>query len=182
MKFHRMLAVSLLMLSIPALTQVARASTLIGTTNQGVLGGGPVDLMDSVGFIKGKQIFSESFDVTIPGTLTVTLSDVPWLDVVQGLNCFLTAPGGGFLGGAQNGNSESVPVMPGTLYVNWYGQANGALSLGAYGIKVEFQPAALPTPLPPAAVLMLSGLAGLAGLVGLVGWRRRPRLPVAADA
>jgi hypothetical protein len=176
MKYHdRLLALSLLMLSTLALTPAARASTLISGTQQSVLGGPAVDLMNSVGFISGKQIFSESFDVTIPGTLKVTLTEVPWLDVVQGLNCFLTAPGGGIVGQAQNGGVEAVQVLPGIIYVNWFGEANGPLSLGAYGITVEFQPAGLPVPLPPAAILMVSGLAGLWAL------RRRPRIRVAAD-
>jgi hypothetical protein len=149
-----------------------RASMVSGDASQGSLGGGPVTLLDSVGFIRGTQIFSDAIDVPTAGTLTVTLSDIPWLAALQNLNCFLSAPGGGLIGAAQNGLFDSVNVQPGTIYVNWYAQAEGPLSLGVYSIAVQLQPQAPPpppVPLPPAAVLMLSGLAALA--IGL----RRPR-------
>ncbi len=149
-------------------TPAAWASIVSGSASEGALGGGPVTLLDSVGFIRGSQVFSDAINVPSAGTLTVTLSDVPWLDALQNLNCFLSAPGGSVIGGSQNGGFDSVNVQPGTIYVNWYGEAEGALSLGAYSIDVAFLPEA-PVPLPPGAVLMLSGLAALA--IGL----RRPR-------
>jgi hypothetical protein len=142
----------------------ARAST--------VLTGEAVTLLDTAGFIKGSQVFSNAINVASAGTLTITLASIPWLDTLQNLNCFLSAPGGGIIGKAQNGLSESMDVQPGTIYVNWYGQAAGPLSLGAYGLSVTFQPAALPVPLPPALVLMFSGVAFLASRS-----RRRPSPP-----
>jgi hypothetical protein len=128
-----------------------------------VLGNDAVTLLDTVGFIRGTQVFTDAINVTSAGTLNITLADVPWLDTLQNLNCFLSAPGGGIIGKAQNGLFESVDVQPGTFYVNWYGQAAGPLSLGAYSMSVNFSPAVLPVPLPSALILMLLALASLAG-------------------
>jgi hypothetical protein len=125
-----------------------------------------VVLADSVGFIKGTQIFTDSFDITTPGFLTVTLTAIPWLDTLQDLNCFLTSPSGGVLGTALNGGAASnealvtEQVQPGVVSVNWYGTAAGTFKVGVYGIDVTFQPTA-PVPLPGSLVLLLSGLAAL---------------------
>jgi hypothetical protein len=169
-------------LAIPALASVvvllagtpARASNVFSDAQPGSLGGETATLLDSVGFIRGAQVFTQAINVTSAGTLTIKLAEIPWLDTLQSLNCFLSAPGGGIVGAAQNGGFESVDVQPGTVYVNWYGQAKGPLSLGAYGISVQFQ-SALPVPLPPALILMLSGLAFLA-----LGVRRSRPWPATA--
>lgn len=148
-----------LMPALPARANVVQQESLS-------LSGG----FSAVGFIKGTQIFSDSFDITTPGTLQVTLTSIPWLDTLQDLNCFLTSPAGGLLGAAINGTSESMAVAPGTVYVNWYGEAAGSYGLGVYGINVDFQPA-VPVPAPAALPLLLSGLGALAF------WRRRRARP-----
>jgi hypothetical protein len=117
-------------------------------------------LADSVGFIQGTQIFTDTFDVVTPGALTVTLTAVPWLDTLQDLNCFLTSPSGGVMGAAFNGTTETMQVLPGEISVNWYGTAAGTYKVGVYGISVVFQ-SAVPVPLPASLPLLLSGLAGL---------------------
>jgi hypothetical protein len=132
-------------------------------------------LDNSVGFIQGTQVFTQSFDITTPGVLQVTLTAIPWLDTLQDLNCFLTSAAGGLLGSGTNGNFESEKVEPGTIYVNWFGEAEGAFGIGVYGITVDFQPA-VTVPTPAALPLLLSGLAGL----GL--WRRTRRAPPPAGA
>jgi hypothetical protein len=127
-----------------------------------------VVLDDSVGFIKGTQIFTDSFDITTPGTLTVTLTAVPWLDTLQDLNCFLTTPGGGLMGATfVAGTSETVKVVPGEISVNWYGTAAGTFKVGAYAMNVSLQAVPVPASLP----LLLSGL------LGLSVWRRKSRSP-----
>ena len=122
-------------------------------------------LYDSAGFIQGKQSFTDSFDITTPGTLTVTLSNIAWLDTIADLNCFITTSGG-LIGKGMGVGSESFNVGPGMIYAHWFGDADGTYGIGVYGIKISFQPAA-PVSLPKPLILLLSGLGVL------WGWQRR---------
>lgn len=135
-------------------------------------------LYDSAGFIQGRQSFVESFDITTPGTLTVTLSNIPWLDTIADLNCFLTSSVG-VIGKSMGVGSESFNVGPGMVYAHWFGDANGTYGLGIYGMKIMFQ-AGTPVPLPKSLILLLSGLGVL------LGWQRRaavnPESPVSDEA
>jgi len=122
-------------------------------------------LYDNAGFIEGQQSFVQSFDITTAETLTVSLSQVPWLDTISDLNCFVsTAKGvvGQFMSGP---GTESLSVGPGMIYVHWFGDANGPYGLGVYGMKIE----SLTTPvgLPGTLILLLSGLGVL------FGWQRQ---------
>lgn len=121
-------------------------------------------LYDSAGFIQGRQSFVQSFDITTAGTLTVSLADIPWLDTVSNLNFFLTTPAG-TVGTSMGAGTESIGVGPGVIYAHWFGDANGAFGVGAYGIKLMFQPGSVtPVPLPGALFLLLSALAALVGV------------------
>jgi hypothetical protein len=126
-------------------------------------------LADSVGFIKGTQIFTDSFQITTPGALTVTLTAVSWLDTLQDLNCFLTSPGGGLIGSIFSGGTPAtIQVQPGDISINWFGIAAGTFGIGVYGLSVDFQPAT-PVPLPMSLPLLLSGL----GALSIWGRKRR---------
>ena len=120
-------------------------------------------LYDSSGFIQGQQSFVQSFDITTAGTLTVSLSDIPWLDTISNLNFFLTTASG-TVGTSMGAGSESVTVGPGMVYAHWFGDAAGTYGVGVYGIKLMFQPNGTPVPLPGALILLLSGLALLFGM------------------
>ncbi len=124
-------------------------------------------LYNSAGFIEGEQSFVQSFDITTPGTLTITLTAIPWLDTISDLNAFVSTATG-VVGSSWSGGSESVAVDTGTFYAHWFGDANGAFGLGVYGVKVMFQPNNISAvPVPASLLLLLSGL----GL--LWGWQRR---------
>ena len=121
-------------------------------------------LYDSAGFIQGQQSFVQSFDITTAGTLTVSLADIPWLDTVSNLNFFLTTAGG-TVGTSMGAGTESIGIGPGVFYAHWFGDANGQFGVGAYGIKLMFQPGGVtPVPLPGTLFLLLSALAALVGV------------------
>jgi len=150
--FRNILLGLMIALSFAALPlQVARADTM---------------LYDSSGFIQGAQSFTQSFNITSAGTLTVTLSDVPWLDTISGLNVFLTTSTG-LVGTAMGPGTETMSVGPGMVYAHWLGDANGVYGAGAYGLSIDFHPEYATVPLPKSVLLLLSGL----GI--LLGWQRR---------
>jgi len=129
-------------------------------------------LYDSSGFIEGQQSFVQGFDLTSAGTITVTLSNIPWLDTISGLDCFLTTANGA-IGTSMGPGTESFNVGPGMVYAHWFGDANGSFGLGVYGLDIVFQsngqmPSGTPVPLPTSLILLLSGLGVL------WGWQRRP--------
>lgn len=134
-------------------------------------------LYNNAGFIEGQQSFVQSFAITTPGTLTVTLSNIPWMDAIAGLNCFLTTSKGLMGPETMSSGSESINVQPGMIYAHWYGDANGPFGIGVYGLKIAFEPnGGVPVGLPKSLILMLSGL----GL--LFGWQRRAAPTMAAAA
>ena len=153
MKLRRWLSASVLLVAawvIPA--QAARADSLI---------------YDGLSLFSGQQSFTESFNLTAPGTLTFTLSNIPWLDTVSNLSGFLSTTSGQ-IGSTINAGSETVNVGAGTYYAHWFGDAQGTYNLGVVGLKIEFQPSTVtPVALPTSLLLMLSGL----GL--LFGWQHR---------
>jgi hypothetical protein len=132
-------------------------------------------MYDSAGFIQGQQSFVEAFNITTPGTLTVSLSSVSWLDTVSDLNAFVSTPSG-VVGAAMGPGTESTNVGPGMVYVHWFGDASGTYDLGVYGLKVTFQPSGVSAvPLPGTLLLLLSGI----GL--MLAWQyRRPVIPIRA--
>jgi len=113
-------------------------------------------LYGSAGFIQGQQSFTDTFNITTPGTLTVSLANVPWLDTISNLNVFLTSTTG-VLGPSMGTGTETMQIQPGQIYAHWFGDANGPYQLGAYSLEITFQPSALPVPLPNALILLLSG-------------------------
>jgi MYXO-CTERM domain-containing protein len=126
-------------------------------------------LYDSAGFIEGQQSFVQSFDITSAETLTISLSQVPWLDTISDLNCFVSTAKG-VIGTPMSGGTESMNVGPGMIYVHWFGDANGQYGLGAYGLKIDC--GTTPVALPGTLILLLSGLGVL------FGWQRRRIDPI----
>ena len=158
MKIRRFLPASILLLAAWALPAgAARADTL---------------LYDGISVISGAQSQVQSFNVAAPGLLTMTLSTIPWLDAVSNLSGFLTSASGP-IGTTIGAGAESVNVAAGTYYAHWFGTAQGDYNLGVVGMKITFQPGAVPVGLPTSFVLMLSGL----GI--LFGWQSR-RAPASA--
>ena len=124
-------------------------------------------LYDSVGFVQGNQSFVDSFNIAVPGTLTISLSDVPWLDAVSDLSFFLSSATG-VLGSPANTGTESWKVGAGNFYAQWFGDAKGQYGIGVYALTISFRPDVSAVPLPSSLILLLSG----AG-VFIFGARRR---------
>jgi hypothetical protein len=131
-------------------------------------------MYDGTTFVEGQQSFVQSFNISGPGTLTVTLATISWLDVISNLTGFVTTDSG-VLGSTMSAGTESFQVDSGTLYAHWFGNAQGSFGIGVLGVKIEFQPSVVtPVPLPASLLLLLSGLGVL------FGWQRRERQTGAA--
>jgi hypothetical protein len=125
-------------------------------------------LYDGSGFLTGTESFSQSFNLTAPGTLTVTLSNVAWPQQLASLN-FLLSSANGMMGPEMStGTNTFAVVAGGNVFAQWFGTAQGPLNAGVYSLKIDFAPSATPVPLPTSVLLLLSGLA-------LLLWQRRPR-------
>lgn len=122
-------------------------------------------LYDEAGFVKGQETFSQALNITGPGVLTVTLTNISWPVQLSSLSFLLTTSLGP-VGSSMGAGTESFTLSSGRYFALWYGDAaNGSqdpLNLGVYGLKMTFQPYAPPVPLPASMWLLLSGLAILA--------------------
>jgi hypothetical protein len=161
MKLQNLFATSLLVFAAWALPSGAvRADTV---------------LYDGISLFQGQQAFTDSFTLATPGTLTLTLSDIPFLDQVSDLTGFLSTSSG-VVGTTMGAGSESLSVGAGTYSAHWFGDAQGTYNMGVVGLLIAFQPSNVtPVSLPTSLVLMLSGLGVL------FGWQRR-KDPIAAAA
>jgi hypothetical protein len=157
MKSQQFLAASLLLLAVAGIGS-ARAESA---------------LYDSAVVVDGQQGFVQSLDITTSGTLTFSISNIPWLDVVSGLTSFLSTPTGVVGTTLDGAGSESIQVGPGIYYAHWFGDAQGTFNEGVLGVNIEFQPnGTTAVPAPASVLLMLSGLGVL------LGWsRRRASIP-----
>ncbi len=144
---------------------IVASATPIGAVHAGTV------LYDNAGFIEGAQSFVQTMQIASPGTLTVTLEDVPWLDTIADLNCFITTATN-VLGTPMGIGTNSVAVGAGTIYVHWFGDATGSYGLGAYTLNVTMDAnGATAVGLPTTLILLLSGI----GM--LLGWQRRGPSP-----
>jgi hypothetical protein len=151
---------------------------LIGMCGVSVLAAGPAGLAlaseviyDSSGFIRGQQSGLESFSLSGPGTLTVTLANVNWPQQLASLNLVVSSASG-LLGPEMGAGTESYQVTEGgEIFAQWFGTAQGPLDTGTYTVDIAFQPNASLVPLPTSIALLASGLA-------VIGWHRRRRRSV----
>lgn len=125
-------------------------------------------LYDNAGFVEGQQSFVQSFNITGPGTLTITMSNIAWPEPLANLDVVL-GTSGGLMGPAMGAGSESFNVNSGVVFAQWFGTAQGPLDVGVYSMKIVFQPNGSVVPL-PASIFLLP-----CGLLSLAVWRRRRR-------
>ena len=132
-------------------------------------------LYDGSGFMTGTESFSQSFNLTAPGTLTVTLSNVAWPQKLASLNFLLSSANGTMGPEMGEGTYTFAVVAGGNVFAQWFGTAQGPLNAGVYSLKIDFAPSAVAVPLPTSAALLLSGLA-------LLLWQRRRNMEVGPEA
>jgi hypothetical protein len=126
-------------------------------------------LFDGAGFMQGQQSFEDSFALSGPGTLTLTLSNIAWPEPLANLEMLVSTPQG-LLGPEVGPETESFKITQASqIYVQWFGTAQGPLNVGVYGLKINWAPTAVPL---PSSVLLL-----LSGLVMLVWSRRQMAAP-----
>jgi hypothetical protein len=134
------------------------------------IGSNPVQaevLYAGTGFLQGTQSFVQSFNLSSPGTLTVTLSNVAWPQQLANLNLLMTSTSG-VLGPEMGAGTSTFNAKTGDVFAQWFGTAQGPLNTGVYSMEIQFQPTGNPVPLPTSIGLLLSGL-------GLLVWQRRTR-------
>jgi hypothetical protein len=152
MKTHQLLPVSILLLAFGLISaEAARADTV---------------LYDSASLVSGQGGGTQSLDLSTAGTLTITVTNIPWLDVVSDLTSFVSTTSGVIGGKMYAAGSESLSVGPGTYYASWFGDAQGTYNEGVVGVKIQWQPVNA-VPLPASLVLLISGLGVL------FGWQHR---------
>jgi len=122
-------------------------------------------VFDSSGFIVGQQTLTDTFSVSGPGTLTVTLTDMAWPVALASLDMTIGTTQG-LLGPEMGVGTDTYQVTGGEVFAQWFGTAQGPLDAGVYGLKIEFTP--VPVPLPTSILLLVSAL-------GLLIWQRRDR-------
>jgi hypothetical protein len=126
-------------------------------------------LYDGSGFLQGTESFAQTFNLTAPGTLTVTLSNIAWPQQLASLNFLLSSPNG-MMGPEMGAGTYTFAVLTsGNVFAQWFGSAQGPLDAGVYSLKIDFQPqGGTPVALPASIVLLLSGLS-------LLLWQGRAR-------
>jgi hypothetical protein len=123
-------------------------------------------LYDGSGFMSGQQSFTDAFQVSGPGTLTVSLANIAWPEQLASLN-MVVGTTSGLLGPEMGPGSQTFDIKnAGMVYADWFGTAQGPLDTGVYSMSIQFVPAGTAVPLPYSIALLMSGLA-------LLIWQRR---------
>jgi PEP-CTERM motif len=124
-------------------------------------------MYDGVGFIFGQQTVTDSFSVSGPGTLTVTLQDMSFPSPLANLD-LVVSTAQGLLGPETGAGTTSYRLTGGAeqVYVQALATAQGPLDAGVYGLDVMWKPTIAPVPLPASLALLASGLM-------LLAWQHR---------
>jgi hypothetical protein len=138
-------------------------------------------LLSDTALVKGSSTATFSFDAPSAGTVTATVSNLPWPSSLQTLSFSATTasdvirPWTSALGSSQT-LTESFQVGPGTYFAHIMATAaQGDLDLGLYSLNLTFTPNAVP--LPTSGWMLLSGVLVLFGLTRVMGMFARFQAP-----
>lgn len=136
-------------------------------------------IYDGAGFMRGTQSFSDSFKLSSPGTLTVTLTNVAWPQSLASLKMIVESSGSVLKSGDATTSpfTSSFSVNAGDVFAQWFGTTQGPLDRGVYALNISFEATGSggnPVPLPTSIALFLSGMA-------LLVWQRRIRPDLPAE-
>lgn len=150
---------------------IGAAALLIGWSMGASRASASEILYDGVGFMQGTQSFTDSFSLSSPGTLTVSLANVAWPTQLASLDLLVSSPGGALgpeLDATNSTATATYNVTSGNVVAQWFGTAQGSFNAGVYALEIQFTPSGNPVPLPTSIALFLSG-------IGLLIWQRRTR-------
>jgi hypothetical protein len=106
-------------------------------------------LYDGVGFLQGTQSFTDSFSLSSPGTLTVTLANVSWPTQLASLDLLVSSPSGALgpeLDATSSTATATYNVTSGNVVAQWFGTAQGSLNAGVYALEIQFSRPSNPVP------------------------------------
>ena len=155
---------------VSSISSFASDASLLGTEAAPVV----TQLYQSTVAFDGVSFSRLELQVPAAGTLNVRLSDLQFPAMAATLSLALTD--GAQVLGVINGSGQLLDFAisgPMTIFAYAYGVASPGFNTAAYTLDISHQMA--PVPLPPALLLLLSGL-------GVTGWLGRRRAQAASTA
>ena len=144
-------------------------------------------LLSDTTLVRGTSSAVFSFDAPSAGTVTATLSNLPWPSSLKTLEFAATTStdvisSWSALDSANETRSESFLVGPGTYFAHIMAAAgDNALNLGLYSLNLTFSTNVVPLPASDwmllAGVLVLFGLTRVMGLFGRFDAPRQSAVP-----
>ena len=126
-------------------------------------------LLSDTALVSGTQSAVFSFDAPSAGTVTATLSNLPWPAPLSTLSFVATSATETLSSwSAPVAQAESFQVGPGTYFAHIMAAATGPLNLGLYSLNLSFAPAVGPVPLPASDWLLVVGVLVLFGLTRIL--------------
>src|SRR5260370_14156349 len=108
-------------------------------------------LLSDTTLVQGTSAATFSFAAPSAGTVTATVSNLPWPNSLQTLDFQATSAtdtlsSWSALAGANQTGTQSFSVGPGTYFAHIMAVAQGSLDLGLYSLNLTFSPNVVPLP------------------------------------
>jgi hypothetical protein len=136
-------------------------------------------LLSDTTLVKGTSSATFSFAAPSAGTVTATVSNLPWPSSLQTLDFQATTASDTLSSwsalGANQTHAESFAVGQGTYFAHIMAVAQGDLDLGLYSLNLTFSPNVVP--LPTSNWMLLTGILVLFGLTRVMGMFGRFEAP-----